>query len=353
MNKICYGILLIGLLLCGIMTVSSEAVTKKEKAIARKATKDKKVIAYVTESFDEMPDPNLVTHIYYAFGKITDSYDSLIITNHPKFERVAALKQTNPELKIILSLQAIPRDGFSRMTASDSLRGKFITRTMEVVEKYNLDGIDLDWEFPATNAGMQQGGAPDDPLHYSWLARDFRKALGPQRQLSMYSSNSGKYNDFSLMLPYLDYVMMSGYNLGNPPAQHQSTLYPSKKCGQWSISQSLQAHLNAGIPREKILLGIPFYARINAAPGKDNYVGWYAFDKMLPGYKLKWDKKAKASYYADSKGNLFAAFDTPRSIKEKSDFIKDEGLAGAFYWHYSAETPEHPLAKAVAKYLLK
>ncbi len=317
------------------------------------ASKKKMVVAYVIDKSDEIPDPKLVTHIYYAFGNITPSYDSLSIPNLNKFRKIVALKDSNPDLKVCLSIQTKPRDGFAVMTASDSLRSRFVSNCKRIVEEYNLDGVDLDWEFPGTDMGMHKGGGQDDPFHYSLLARDLRQALGDGKQLSFYSNNAALYNDLKLMLPYVDFVMMSGYNIGTPPKQHQCNLYPSEICGDWAISKCLEAHLNSGVPKEKILLGIPFFVRTQKFRSEGNYFDRPYFDKYIPGYKLKWDNKAKASYYADDEGRVFAAFDTPKSIKEKCKFIKDKELAGAFYWHYDGDMPDHSLAKSVRNNLKK
>ncbi|MDE6273357.1 MAG: hypothetical protein K2M31_10185 [Muribaculaceae bacterium] len=363
MKRFCYTCLLAGLAVCAVMSISSNARDRKNDSVneaaliakAKAATENKKTVGYVTTSFDNLPDPSCMTHIYYAFGNVAPSYDSLIISKPEKLKGISALKDSNPGLKVSLSIQTLPRDGFAVMTASDSLRSAFVSHCRKIVEMYDLDGLDLDWEFPGTNAGMHQGGGSEDTKNYALLARDLRRMLGPDKTLSFYSNNSSRYNDLAAMVPYVDYVMVSGYNLGNPPKQHQSNLYPSDLCGDWSISESVKAHIDKGVPREKIMIGIPFYARTQPDIKEkykisDNYVAWRQFDRFLPGMKMKWDKKAKAPYYADADGNIYAAFDSERSIREKAKFIKDQGLAGAFYWHYDAEVDPHPLAKALMRY---
>lgn len=360
MKKFCYYLIPALLIVSGVISVSIHAQNKKAEAkkisSARASTQQKNVVAYITSTFNDMPDPTVMTHIYYAFGNVSETYDSVVIMNMEKFKKIVDLKEENPDLKISLSLQTIPRDGFAKMSASDSLRKAFVNTCKTLVDTYNLDGIDLDWEFPGTNAGMHQGGAPDDPLHYSWLARDLKKALGPEKTLSFYSSNSARYNDFKLMEPYVDYVMVSGYNLGTPPSQHQSNLYPSATCGNWSVSESVKSHIAQGVPREKIMIGVPFYARTQKdyhRDGlKDNYVAWRQFERFLPGFRMRWDNRAKAPYYSDSQGRILAAFDNERSIAEKSRYIDEQGLAGMFYWHYDAETSPNPLANAIKKNLI-
>ncbi len=363
MRRFCYSCLVVGIVLCGVMSLTGNARDKKNDSVkdnpallakAKAATKKKVTVAYVTTTFEDLPDPEDMTHIYYAFGNVGHSYDSLIISRPEKLRKIVEMKDSHPDLKVSLSIQTLPRDGFAVMTTSDSLRGAFVRHCAEIVEEYNLDGLDLDWEFPGTNAGMHQGGGPDDTKNYALLARDLRQILGPGKTLSFYSNNSSRYNDLEAMVPYVDYVMVSGYNLGNPPKQHQSNLYPSDICGEWSISESVKAHIEKGVPREKIMIGIPFYARTQESIKEkygiqDNYVARRQFDRFLPGMKVKWDKKAKAPYYADEDGKIYAAFDDERSIREKAKFIKDQGLAGAFYWHYDAEVSPHPLAKALKR----
>lgn len=359
MKKTVYLLLCCIALFFIVVTISAGIKDNEHKMHSNRGKNNKMTVAYVTSTFDDLPDPTMMTHIYYAFGNISESYDSLKIERPEKLRKIIALKDSNPDLKVCLSIQTTPRDGFAKMTGSDSLRIAFVKNCKEVVDEYNLDGLDLDWEFPGTNAGMHQGGGKDDELHYSFLARDLKKELGPEKQLSFYSSNSAKYNDFALMEPYVDFVMVSGYNLGTPPFQHQSNLYPSKTCGPWSVSESVKSHMKKGIPKEKILIGIPLYARIQKSYQKkldlrDNYVARRQFNRFLSDYnnkKAKWDNKAKAPYYADNEGGILAAFDNEKSIAEKAKYIKDNGLAGAFYWHYDAEDGSHPLAKAIKKHV--
>ena len=55
------------------------------------------VLAYVTASSDIMPDPNLVTHINYAFGHVSDSFNSIVI-------QIANNNRNNTESKLIAAV---------------------------------------------------------------------------------------------------------------------------------------------------------------------------------------------------------------------------------------------------------
>lgn len=56
--------------------------------------------------------------------------------------------------------------GWGEMTSCDSLRAAFAADCKRVVDKYGLDGLDFDWEFP-------QGDQQDN---YVKLFKDVREA---------------------------------------------------------------------------------------------------------------------------------------------------------------------------------
>ncbi|MGL5764065.1 MAG: glycosyl hydrolase family 18 protein, partial [Sarcina sp.] len=89
--------------------------------------------------------------------------------------------------------------------------------------------------------------------------------------------------------------------------------------------------IDAGMPSEKILIGIPFYGRRGATFTK-------TFDEIRKdylnknGYKVKWDNIAKAPYIVDSSGNFFLSYDNALSIYFKGQYIYDNCLGGMFSW---------------------
>jgi GH18 family chitinase len=50
------------------------------------------------------------------------------------------------------------------------------------------------------------------------------------------------------------------YDVGNPP-YHHAALYRSERSGRVTAQEALQAHLDAGMPVNKLVLGVPFYGR--------------------------------------------------------------------------------------------
>jgi chitinase len=65
---------------------------------------------------------------------------------------IPTLRKQNPNLKVLLSVGGWGARGFSGAAATQESRAVFIRSAQEIVEKYGLDGIDLDWEYPVNGA---------------------------------------------------------------------------------------------------------------------------------------------------------------------------------------------------------
>lgn len=308
-------------------------------------------VAYVVDSYEEVPDPFMFTHFIYAFGVFDDNYDGVVIRYPEKLKALAELKKQNPELRVILGLNDYRRPGFCEMTGDNKKRKSYVKSVKKIIQDYNLDGVDLDWEFPTTEKGGHTA-SPDDDKNYVKLARDLRKALGKDKWISYYSNNSGQYIDHQGMLPYISYVNVSGYNLAIPHEGerllHQSPLYSGEKTGDWCVSKAIWRHINKyGIPKEKILMGIPFFGR-GLLPFESE-TSCCDLDKYTDGLQVVWDNEAKAPYYADKDGNLILGFDDERSISSKFDFLRANGLPGIFVWHYDGDYYDKRLSKTIQK----
>lgn len=307
-------------------------------------------LAYMVDRYDVLPDPEMFSHLIYAFGVFNDNYDGVVIRYPDKLKSMAALKEKNPELKVILGLNDYRRPGFSEMARDKKKRKNYVKSVKKIVDDYNLDGVDLDWEFPTTEAGGHTA-TPQDDRNYVALAKELRKALGKDKWISYYSNNSGRFIDHKGMMPYVSYVHVSGYNLAIPKEGerllHQSPLYPSKKTGDWCVSKAIQRHMDLGIPKEKILMGIPFFGRgLKPFPSEVDHCD---FDKYSQGLNIVWDDEAQAPYYADKQGNLILGFDNERSMAAKFDFIRTNDLPGVFIWCFESDYDDHRLSKSIQK----
>ena len=105
--------------------------------------------------------------------------------------------------------------------------------------------------------------------------------------------------------------------------------------------------MDLGVPKEKILLGIPFYGRgIEPFP---SYLDCNKFAKYSGDLNIFWDEEAQAPYYLDKNGDLVLGFDDERSIKAKFDFIRANDIPGVFVWNYDSDYDDHRLGKTIEK----
>ena len=297
------------------------------------------VVAYVTSWTQVVPNPTVMTHLNYAFGHVNDQFNGVRIDNEQRLRDLVSLKKQQPKLLVMLSIGGWGSGRFSEMAADESNRKAFAEDCRRVCNEYGLDGIDIDWEYPTQNsAGISS--SPNDTENFTLLMRDLRQALGKKRWLTLASVGSAQYIDFKSCVQYLDLVNVMAYDMGNAP-YHHAALYRSKIVNWNCASEAVEAHRKAGVPNNKIVLGMPFYGR-----GEDGqYMKYRDRDKQT--LKEIWSNTSKASFLADEKGNLVIGFESPRSIAMKCAYIKEQGLRGAMYWEYADDNERGDLQRAV------
>jgi chitinase len=307
---------------------------------------EKVVVAYVTSWTRVMPDPDRVTHINYAFGHVNDTFDGVRIDNESRLKRIIALKNESPSLNICLSVGGWGSGRFSEMAADETLRKSFATDCARAVKEFGLDGIDIDWEYPTSDmAGIS--ASADDRENFNLLMRDLRSVLGTDRFLTLASSAYAEYIDFRSCIDYLDFVNVMTYDMANAPFHH-AALYASENT-KGCCDGAVKAHMEAGVPACKLVLGVPFYGRGGTPKMRSRD---YKSIKEEGEFVLMWDEKAQAPYVADGEGNFVLGYDNPRSLKIKCDYIKANGLHGAMYWDYAGDNEAGDLQKTLAGELL-
>lgn len=302
----------------------------------------KVVIAYVTSWSQTMPDPTYITHINYAFGHVNDTFDGVRISNEERLKQITALKQNSPSLKVLLSIGGWGSGRFSEMAAEDNLRKKFATDCQRVVKEFNLDGIDIDWEYP-TSSMANISSSPDDTENYTLLIRDIRQAIGKDNLLTQATVASAKYIDFRAIDPYLDFTNIMAYDMASAP-KHHSALYRSNNAGGITSDEAVKAHLAAGVPPAKLVLGMPFYGRAHESLA--NFTDYKEIEK-LSGYNREWDDVALVPYLTNAEGEFVCGYDDPQSLTIKCQYILDKELLGAMYWDYDGDNEVGALRKTI------
>lgn len=306
-------------------------------------SENKVVVAYVTSWTERMPDPSLMTHINYAFGLVNETFDGVEIGNEPRFANIAMLKKDAPHLNVLLSVGGWGAGRFSEMAASDSLRTAFAADCARIVEKYDIDGIDIDWEYPGSSAAGISS-SENDRDNFTLLMRDIRKAIGPDKLLTLAGAATPEYIDFRAIMPYVDFVNLVTYDMANAPLHH-AALYKSENTPDMTCDSSVKAHIAAGVPAGRLVLGMPFYGRAAQGQQGSNYKN---INNRIPeGGSVVFDEVAMVPYVADADGTMVMGFENPASIGMKCDYIDANGLLGAMYWEYNNDNDEKELATAV------
>ena len=314
-----------------LFSLSIFAATKKKQ--------EKVVVAYVTSWSHVLPDPTTMTHINYAFGHVTKTFDGVRIDNEDRLRKIVALKKQCPQLKVLLSVGGWGSGNFSEMAASETLRKAFAKDCQRVVKEFNLDGIDIDWEYPGQNsAGISS--SPQDEANFTLLMRDLRNTLGKHLLVTCATVSNCAYYDIEHSHKYMDFINIMSYDMANPP-HHHSALYRNKLGGWCTVQEAVEAHLKHGVPASKLVLGMPFYGR------GENAHYFRTHDTKGGHLQERWDDFAQVPYLVNSEGKMVLGFDNPRSLAAKCQYALDQGLLGAMYWEYSDDNTQGDLRRTL------
>lgn len=258
------------LFLCGAAALLAAGILYSCKANKSDATADQQaespyeIVTYVWNDGDVMPDPTLITTINYAFANVNDTRDGVKINNEDRFKDIIALKEVNPDLKVLLCIGGNCESGLSEM-AADSLKSESLALDCaRIVKEYGIDGIDFDWEFPGA-----VGGTPDDYDNFLKVLKAVRAALPEDKMLTLAAGGDlagMDVNNVAAFLDQLDYVNVMAYDLGGQAPWHHTALYRSPNTGWRSVEEVVEDYVAHGVPYEKMMLGLGFYGR-----GDDNY----------------------------------------------------------------------------------
>lgn len=328
------------------------------------------LIAYATNEGIRLmnrEDARRLTHVNLAFGIIRDGLLSLErLTIRDSLPR---LRAWNPALKIVLSVGGWGAGGFSEMAATAAGREAFAASCREAMDTHALDGIDIDWEYPCSSAAGILS-SPEDRENFTLLMRVLRKAAG--EKIISIAAGVGHYfvrdTQMDLVAQECDYVQLMTYDLRSGfchQAGHHTALDASAgdETGM-TVRRGVQLFQDAGVPREKIVIGAAFYARRwdgvpdihhgllqqadsvgNSGPGYTTLLNEY-IDKN--GWTAYWDEDAQAPFLFN--GSQFISYDDPRSLELKCRYLKREGLLGIMYWEHRHDST-HSLLKVMAEAL--
>jgi chitinase len=334
-----------------------------------------KVIAYSTgdaETIAQYP-LNKITHLIYSFLHLRN--DTLAWGDEKQYNTLAQLgklKEQYPHLKIMVSLGGWGGcEPCSGIFSTQEHRSTFAKTTVALLKEFNLDGLDLDWEYPVIEGYPGHAYDSSDKNNFTELVKTLRTEMGSSYLLAFAAGGFTDYLeksiDWNTVMPQVDFVNLMTYDLVSgfskltghhtPLKDYLPDQQSTEKCVNWLLLH--------GVKKEQLIIGAAFYARVwEQVPPENNglynagnfkqgvsYKNFETYFSDSAGFKYYWDRKAKAPYrYSESK-QLFATFDDERSIKAKAKFIRKKKLGGIMFWQLVEDKTREGLVDAISREL--
>ena len=324
--------------------------------------------------------PEKLTHINYAFVDVQGNRAFLTNekTDTVNFRKLLLLKKKNPALKILISIGGWAwSKNFSDAMLTDTSRADFAISAVDIIRKYKLDGVDIDWEYPGRPGEVGNVYRPEDGRNFTLMFEALRKELNilekETAQKKLLTTAVGGFSDFLLhtemdkAAQYLDYVNLMTYDYysgkiaGHHTNLYASKLYPSAN----SADVAIKAYVAAGVPVSKLVMGIAFYGRNSKVEEGTttglgaNYIkgefgsGYTQIKDSLvnrKGFKEFKDEAAKASYLYNANTQILITYDDEWSVREKCKYVKDQNMAGVMFWEYASDPKEYLLNEVLKSF---
>ncbi|XP_029850995.2 chitinase-3-like protein 2 [Ixodes scapularis] len=323
----------------------------------------------------EAVDVSLCTHL--VAGALAVSPDGRLVPRRHGHDALIGRLAARAGLKVLVSVGAHGPGALSHVVASRHARLRFIRSAVCLVRRHKLSGLDLDWEFPGWYSGHVH-----DRFFFKVLVQEFRDYMNDtDKEFLLTASVSGlpavilTSYEVRALARKLDFVNLMAYDLNffsphSPFTQHHSPLF-HKHRDTLTVASAVQHWAELGMPPEKMVLGIPLYARTfrlahrrhhgwgSRALGPGLGRGFLPFNQVCKFLKKGavevMDKEAHAPYA--SKGRDWISYDSVQSAVFKSLWAEAMGLGGvmpyALQWddwqgHCDNET-RFPIHRAIWK----
>ena len=368
MNHTLTAIALIGLSACSCVLGDSDETAQAEDAPGI-------VLGYIPgwNEIDYMDLPwEQMTHAAHAF--VGANEDGSLAPQDGVPDPQLAMAAHEHGVKLILSIGGAASDVYlNPMAQSPDSLSRFIGEVIEAVRANDYDGIDLDWEHPQTEQA-QEG--------YARLLKGLRAALddlskqnGGRPYLLTTAVNGWRFGvPGEVFTENCDFVNVMTYDIIGPWSNylgHHARLTASQTDINNGSDLSIESAMlfwsqTKGVPAEKLLVGLPFYARgfreltpYSVVEEKNSelhtiYIYSELAKKLEQGWTRQWNVENRAPWMTSPDGGESVGFDDPESIAGKVRWARDHGY-GVMIWAIGQDRlsdGSYPLIQAVSDEML-
>ena len=344
-------------------------------ACAQEAAHDYRVIGYVMDG-PTLPkiSADKLDVINFAFAQVNPAHEVFLPreTAAASLAGLVALREDNPDLKVLLSIGGWGAGNFSEAALTDTARARFADTALALVRKHDLDGLDIDWEYP-THPGPGISHRPEDKQNFTLLLEAIRAKLD-----ALGASNGGRHYLLTIaaadgeaargleiarisgILDWINLMTYDFYGSLTPTTGHHASLYRSASAahGSRTTEQAVDEFLKAGTPPRKLNVGLAFYGRVfgkvtDAQQGlhqpfgsEGGFVTWQeiARDHLgKGGFVRLWDEQAQSAWLWNEKDRRLISYEDPQALRAKAKFVRERGLGGVMYWEQRSDPDEQLL----------
>ncbi len=200
-----------------------------------------RIIAYATDAIIESLIPyDQLTHINYSF--LTPNADGTFnpITNAWKLQQIVATAHTR-NVQVLISVGGWGWDNqFEELAANPESRSAFVQNLKAFVHQYQLDGADIDWEYPDPGESSQ---------NFLALITELR-AVMPDKLLT--SAVVAYGDEYGLGISTEIFELFDFINIMTYAGKDHGTME--------QFNKGLEYWSSRGLPMDKIVIGVPFYS---------------------------------------------------------------------------------------------
>ncbi|KAK4056512.1 hypothetical protein OIO90_002359 [Microbotryomycetes sp. JL221] len=237
---------------------------------------------YADWTYEDLPvdkiDYDRYDLINFSFAVPTSTYDvEFIGWNSDQLLRQLVSNAHARNTKVLIAIGGWSSSQYFSDAVLSQNRATFVRNIVTMVNKYGVDGVDIDWEYPNSNSNPGNTYRSSDTANFLLFLQALRQALGSKMHISscatqraFIGADGSPLADVKGFAKVLDAVLVMNYDVWGasaypgPNAPLKNACPNSMQPGA-NMQSSIDAWENAGMPASKILMGVPSYGYVSAS----------------------------------------------------------------------------------------